>query len=58
MPDIMLSYPKSKKGKKKVATVMKEWKAGGLKSGSGQPVKSKEQAVAIALSEGRKKEKR
>jgi len=36
----------------KVATVMKEWKRGTLKSGgSGKTVKSKSQALAIALSE-------
>lgn len=36
----------------KVATVMKEWKRGTLKSGgSGKTVKSKSQALAIAMSE-------
>ena len=40
------------KGKKKVRKVMKEYKAGTLHSGKGGPVvKSKKQAVAIALSE-------
>lgn len=35
--------------------VMHKWKAGGLKSGgSGKPVKSQSQAVAIMLSEKRK----
>jgi hypothetical protein len=33
---------------------MKEHKQGKLKSGSGQKVKNREQAVAIALSEARK----
>jgi hypothetical protein len=33
---------------------MKEHKEGTLKSGSGKKVKSREQAVAIALSEARK----
>lgn len=34
--------------------VMGKWKAGDLKSGSGAPVKSQAQAVAIMLSEKRK----
>lgn len=35
--------------------VMKKWKAGALRSGgSGKPVKSQKQAVAILLSEKRK----
>jgi hypothetical protein len=42
------------KGKSKVAKVMREKKHGTLKSGSGHKVKSKKQAVAIALSEARK----
>jgi hypothetical protein len=33
--------------------VMPKWKAGTLKSSSGQPVKSQKQAVAIMLSEKR-----
>jgi hypothetical protein len=32
---------------------MSEYKHGGLKSGSGQKVKNRKQAVAIALSEAR-----
>ena len=40
--------------KKKVHKVMKEYKEGSLKSGSGGKVKSRKQAVAIALSEARK----
>jgi len=35
----------------KVARVMREYKAGTLKSSSGQPIKNYKQAVAIALSE-------
>lgn len=35
----------------KIKKVMEEYKAGTLKSGSGEPVKSKQQAIAIALSE-------
>jgi len=42
------------KGKRKVHKVMKEYKTGELKSGSGGKVKSRKQAVAIALSEARK----
>jgi len=42
------------KGRRKVHTVMKEHKEGKLKSGSGKKVKSRKQAVAIALSEARK----
>jgi hypothetical protein len=39
------------KMKKKVRKVMKEYKEGKLKSGSGAKVKSRKQAVAIAMSE-------
>lgn len=43
------------KGAKKVAKVMREYKAGGLHSGKGGPVvTSRKQAVAIALSEAGK----
>ena len=43
---------KATKGQKKVAKVMREYKAGSLYSGKKGPVvKSKKQAVAIALSE-------
>jgi len=45
---------RSTKGKRKIAKVMREKKHGTLKSGSGQKVKSRKQAVAIALSEARK----
>ena len=41
-------------GKRKVHKVMKEHKESTLKSGSGKKVKSRKQAVAIALSEARK----
>ena len=50
--DTMLSS--STKGKSKIHKVMKEHKEGKLKSGSGKKVKSRKQAVAIALSEARK----
>ena len=43
----------SSKGKSKIHKVMKEHKSGTLKSGSGKKVKSRKQAVAIALSEAR-----
>jgi hypothetical protein len=42
------------KGKRKIHNVMKEHKQGTLKSGSGKKVRSRKQAVAIALSEARK----
>jgi hypothetical protein len=45
---------KASKGKTKIHKVMKEHKEGTLKSGSGKKVKSRKQAVAIALSEARK----
>jgi hypothetical protein len=44
----------SSKGKSKIHKVMKEHKEGKLKSGSGKKVKSRKQAVAIALSEARR----
>lgn len=43
-----------KKAEEKVHEKMHEMKEGKLKSGSGQKVKSKKQAVAIGLSEARK----
>lgn len=48
---------RSKKGKDKVEKVMREYKEGTLHSGSkkGPVVKSRGQAIAIALSEARKK---
>lgn len=46
----------SKKAQDKVGEVMHEFKEGKLKSGrSGKRVKSRKQAVAIGLSEARKK---
>ena len=44
----------SSKGTRKVHKVMKEHKEGTLKSGSGKKVKSRKQAVAIALNEARR----
>ena len=43
----------SSKGKEKVHKVMSEYKHGQLKSGGKTKVKSRKQAVAIALSEAR-----
>ncbi len=40
---------------RKISVVMREFKAGTLKSGSGQKVTSDKQALAIALNESRKK---
>mgnify|MGYP001381787118 CR=1 FL=1 len=50
----------AKKKQKKVSKVMREFKSGKLKSGgSGKKVKSRKQAIAIALSEaGVSKKKR
>jgi len=45
------------KMKQKVRKVMKEYKEGTLKSGSGSKVKSRKQAVAIAMSESGQKKK-
>lgn len=46
---------KMSKGAKKIGKVMSEYKAGSLHSGKGGPVvKSKKQAIAIALSEAGK----
>jgi len=47
----------SKKAEKKIGKVMREFKKGDLHSGSknGPKVESKPQAVAIAMSEARKK---
>jgi hypothetical protein len=41
----------STRQKKKVEKVMREHKRGTLKSGSGKKVKSRKQAIAIAMSE-------
>ena len=41
------------KGERKAHKVMREFKEGTLKSGSGQKVTRRKQAVAIALSEAR-----
>jgi ribosomal protein L21E len=47
------------KAEKKISKVMREFKAGGLHSGKGGPVvKSRKQAVAIALSQAGKAKKK
>ena len=43
-----------KKAGEKVEKAMRERKRGTLKSGSGKPVKSRKQAIAIGLSQARK----
>jgi hypothetical protein len=48
---------RTKKGKEKVATVMREFKRGTLRSSSGQKVRNRKQAIAIALSEAYRKVK-
>ena len=49
---------KTPKGKKKTEKVLKEFKKGTLRSSSGKKVTSRKQAIAIALSEQRKADKR
>ena len=50
---------KKSKAQKKVSKVMREFKAGTLHSGKGGPVvRSKKQAVAIALSQAGKTKRR
>ena len=48
---------KPTKAQKKVEKVMREWKEGALHSGSakGPRIKSQKQAIAVALSESRKR---
>ena len=49
----------TKKQSAKIGKVMSEYKAGGLHSGKGGPVvKSRKQAVAIAMSEAKMKPKK
>ena len=48
---------KKTKAEKKISKVMREYKAGKLKSSSGDKVKSRDQAVAIAMSEAGYKQK-
>ena len=54
-----MAAPSKKAKAKKVAKVMKEYKAGTLHSGKGGPVvKNRKQAVAIAMSEAGMKMKK
>ena len=48
----------SKAASKKVGKVLHEQKRGGLRSGSGKKVKSRKQAIAIGLSEARRRGKK
>jgi len=48
----------SSPAKRKVKKVMGEYKKGKLKSSSGKKVTNKKQAIAIALSESRKKKRK
>lgn len=50
--------PAGPKAKAKIEKVMSEYKSGTLKSSSGQPVKSRKQAIAISLSEARRAQKK
>ena len=53
----MKTTTRKKPSKKKVEVVMHEFGEGKLHSGSGEKVTNRKQAVAIALSEARKKAK-
>jgi Family of unknown function (DUF6496) len=48
----------STRQKRKVTKVMHEYKEGELKSGSGRKVKSRKQAIAIAMSESGQSKRR
>lgn len=54
----MRLMPPEPKGKKKVEIVMDEFKKGKLNSSAGPKVKNRKQAIAIALSEQRRAEKK
>jgi hypothetical protein len=59
-PDILGAGAKKRKSLNKKDTthaVMAEFKKGTLRSGSGEHVKNRKQAIAIAMSESRKKDK-
>jgi hypothetical protein len=58
--DMKMAKVKSPKGKAKVKKVMEEYKSGELHSGSkkGPRVTNPKQAIAIALSEARRKKKK
>lgn len=48
----------SKAAQEKIGEVMHEWKEGDLRSGTGEKVRSRKQAVAIGISEARKEGKK
>lgn len=48
-------HPKSKRERSKIEQVMHEYKEGRLYSSSGDKVTSRDQAIAIALSEARRR---
>lgn len=50
-----MSTKYSKKSQKEVKNAMHEFKRGKLKSGGGNKVRNKKQAIAIGLSKARKK---
>ena len=50
----MATKRSARKGQKKVARVMREYKRGQLKSGGRKKVTSRKQAIAIGLSEARR----
>lgn len=56
--DMARKSPSSAQARRKIHRVMREYKLGRLNSGSGDRVKSRKQAIAIALSEGRDIEKK
>ena len=56
--EIMVKKGGKINGQKKVETVMREFKAGKLKSSSGQKVTNPKQAIAIGLSEAGMSKKR
>jgi hypothetical protein len=45
---------RARTGRRKISKVMREYKRGELRSGSGGKVRKRKQAVAIALSEARR----
>lgn len=55
---VTLTKAQKNKSKDKVATVMHEFKAGKLKSSSGEKVTNPKQAIAIAISEQQRKNKK
>jgi hypothetical protein len=50
--------PKTKRAKRKVKTTMREFSKGTLKTRGGRRVRSRKQAIAIALAQARRRGKR